>query len=76
MGNLLKIKCIDARVNVHDLALTSVPFTLTTVQVANLALTHTKRITVQRFSSVHVDMVWLNRSLIPVGRRGIISSFT
>jgi hypothetical protein len=42
----LKIKCLDSRVNVHILASTSVPFTLTTVQVPNLALTHTKRITV------------------------------
>ncbi len=32
--------------NVNILASTSVPFTLTTVQVPNLALTHTKRITV------------------------------
>ncbi len=32
--------------NVHILASTSVPFTLTTVQVPNLSLTHTKRITV------------------------------
>jgi hypothetical protein len=31
---------------VHILVLTSVPFTLTTVPVPNLALTHTKRITV------------------------------
>jgi hypothetical protein len=36
----------DSRVNVHILASTSVPFTLTTVQVPNLALSHTKRITV------------------------------
>jgi hypothetical protein len=46
MGHLLKIKCVDSRVNVHTLATTSVPFTLTMVQVPNLALTHTKRITV------------------------------
>ncbi len=32
--------------NVHNLASTSVPFTLTTVQVPNLALTHKKWITV------------------------------
>jgi hypothetical protein len=42
----LKIKCVDSRVNVHILASTIVPFTLTTVQVPNLALTHKKRITV------------------------------
>jgi hypothetical protein len=33
---------------VHILASKSVPFTLTTGQVPNLALTHKKRITVQR----------------------------
>jgi hypothetical protein len=48
MGHLLKIKCVDSRVNVHILAATSVQFTLSTVQVPNLALTHTKRITVER----------------------------
>ncbi len=32
--------------NVHNLASTSVPFKLTTVQVPNLALTHTKLLTV------------------------------
>ncbi len=46
MGHLLKIKCVDSRVNVHILASTSVPLTLTTAQVPNLALTHKKRITV------------------------------
>jgi hypothetical protein len=48
MGHLLKIKCVDSRVKVHILASTSVPFTLMTVQVPNVALTHTKRITVCR----------------------------
>jgi hypothetical protein len=43
----LKTKCVDSRVNMHILASTSAPFTLTTVQVPNLALSHTKRITVQ-----------------------------
>jgi hypothetical protein len=33
MGHLLKMKCLDSRVNVHILDSTSVPFTLTTVQV-------------------------------------------
>ncbi len=46
MRNLLKIKCVESKVNVHILASTSVPFTLTTVQVPNLALTHKKWITV------------------------------
>jgi hypothetical protein len=46
MGHKLKTKCVDSRVNAHDLASTGVPFTLTTMQVPNLALTHKKRITV------------------------------
>jgi hypothetical protein len=46
MGHLMKIKCVDSRMNVHILASTSVPFTLTTVQVPNLSLTHTKLTTV------------------------------
>jgi hypothetical protein len=36
MGHFLKIKCVDSRANVHILALISVPFTFTMVQVANL----------------------------------------
>jgi hypothetical protein len=48
MGYLLKIKCVDSRENVHILASISVPFTLTTVQMPNLALTHTKRKTVYK----------------------------
>ncbi len=44
----MKIKCVESRVNVHILASTSVPFTLMTVQVPNLAPSHTKRITVHR----------------------------
>jgi hypothetical protein len=47
MGHKLKTKCVDSRGNAHDLASTGVPFTLTTVQVLNLALTYKKRITVQ-----------------------------
>jgi hypothetical protein len=46
MAHLLKIKCVDSRVNVHILASANVTFTFTTVQVPILALTHTKRITV------------------------------
>ncbi len=42
----MKIKCVDSRVKVNISASTSVPFTHTTVQVPNLALTHTKWITV------------------------------
>jgi hypothetical protein len=47
MRHLLKRKCVDSRVNVLILASTSVPFTLTMVQVPDLALSHKKRITVQ-----------------------------
>jgi hypothetical protein len=54
MGHLLKIKCIDSRVNVHILASSSVSFTLTTVQVQNLALTRTKWITVQQGGWKHL----------------------
>jgi hypothetical protein len=43
----LKIKCVDSRVNVHVLDSTSVLIILRTVQVPNIALTHTKRITVR-----------------------------
>ncbi len=49
MGHLLKIKWVVRTFKgecdcAHGLASKSVPFTLTTVQVPNLALTHTKRI--------------------------------
>jgi hypothetical protein len=43
---LLKLKCAHSPLNPRILSSTSVPFTLTTVQVPNLALTHKKRITV------------------------------
>ncbi len=42
---LIEDKCVESRMNVHILASKNVPFTLTTVQVPNLALTH--KITVQ-----------------------------
>ncbi len=45
-----KIKCVDSRVNVNIVASTSVPFTLTTVQVPNFALTPTRRITLYTFT--------------------------
>ncbi len=45
-GHLLKIKCVHSWVNVTILASKSVPFGPTKVQVKNLALTDTKRITV------------------------------
>ncbi len=43
----LKLKCSHSHMNLRILSSTCVPFTLTTVQVPSLALTHTKRITVQ-----------------------------
>jgi hypothetical protein len=46
MGYLLKIKCVDSRVNGLILSSISVSFRLT--QVPNLAPTHTKRITVRQ----------------------------
>jgi hypothetical protein len=45
MRHLLKLKCAHSPLNLRILSATSVPFTLTTVQVPNLELTHTKRIT-------------------------------
>jgi hypothetical protein len=36
----IQLKCVDSRMNMHILSLTSVPFTLTTVQVPILSLTH------------------------------------
>ncbi len=49
MGHLLKLKYGHSPLNPRILSSASVPFTLTTVQVPNLpnlALTHTKRVTV------------------------------
>ncbi len=42
----MKIKCVHSRVKVDNLASTRVPFTLTTVEVPNVALTHKKWIIV------------------------------
>ncbi len=47
MGHFLKLRCAHSPLNLRILSSTSVPFTLTTVQVPNLALIHTKWITVQ-----------------------------
>jgi hypothetical protein len=57
MGHLLKIKCVYSRVNGQILALTIVSFTLTTVQVPNLAPAYRKRITVQHEGSTLLLMV-------------------
>ncbi len=48
MGHLLKRKCSHSPLNLRILSSTSVPFTLRTVQVLNLALTHKKQITVRK----------------------------
>ncbi len=46
MGHWLKLKCAHSPLNLRTLSSTSVSFTITSVQVPNLALTHMKRITV------------------------------
>jgi hypothetical protein len=51
MGYLLKLKCAHSPLNPRILSSASVSFTITTVQVPNLALTHTKRITVKASSA-------------------------
>jgi hypothetical protein len=53
MRHLLKIKCAHSRFNVNFFASTSAPFRPTTVQVPNVALTATKRIT-----GYVVDLLW------------------
>jgi hypothetical protein len=57
MGQLMKIKCVDSRVNVTILASTSVQFTPRMVQVPNLILSHTKRITVWSVKPVFKPMI-------------------
>jgi len=46
MGHLLKLNHAHSPLNLRIFSSTCVPFTLTTVQVPNLALTHKKRLTV------------------------------
>ncbi len=45
-GTLLEAKMCTFALDLRILSSTSVPFTLTAVQLPNFALTHTKRITV------------------------------
>ncbi len=45
-GHFLRLKCAHSPLILRILSSRSAPFTLMTVQVPNLALTHTKRITV------------------------------
>jgi len=53
MEHLLKLKCSHSPLNLRILSSTSVPFTLTTVQVLNLALTHKKRISKLQVLDLH-----------------------
>ncbi len=69
MGHLLKIKCLDSRLNVHILASASVTFTLTTVQVPILALTHTKRITVSNWHILTFRSTLLEEVAVEGGSR-------
>jgi hypothetical protein len=74
MGHWVKIKSVDSRVDVHILAATSVPFTLSTVQVPNLALTHTKWITVhrkKRFTSFP-SQAGMSLTKLPLGRNNSV----
>ncbi len=54
MGHLLRLKCAQSPLNLRILSSTSVPFTLTMVQLPNLALIHTKWITLLK-SKHHFD---------------------
>ncbi len=69
MGHKLKIKCVDSRVNVHNLASTGVPFALTTVQVPNLALTHNS------FKEVFRYRQWEVTKALFYGYRGFLADF-
>jgi hypothetical protein len=53
-GQLLKLKCVHSPLNLRILSSTSVLFAFTTEQVPNLALTHTKLITVSLDSRVRI----------------------
>ncbi len=66
MGHLLEIKMRRFRVKMHILSSTSVQFTLTTVQVRNLALTQTKRITDVQLATVvvHDRQMFMNGVLL------------
>jgi hypothetical protein len=55
MGHLLKLKCAYSLLNLRILSSTSLPFTLTTVQVPNIALTHTCTVATHRSLSQQAD---------------------
>ncbi len=59
MGHLFKLNCAHSPLNLRVLSSTIVPFTLTTVQLPNLALTHTKRITVYQWGWRLECWLWL-----------------
>jgi hypothetical protein len=63
MGHLLKLK---SALRVHILASTSVPFKLTPVQIPNLTLIATKRITVHQETKIHINghRRWHNKALV------------
>ncbi len=67
MGHLLKIKCLVSRVNVRILASTSAPFTLTTVQVPKLALTHTDKKEIQISSHKEIQKGSIAKSYMTDG---------
>jgi hypothetical protein len=66
MGPFLKLQCAHSPLNLRILSSTSVPFTLTTVQEPNLALTHMKRIT------VHASILALN--FLTITRSNVLTS--
>jgi hypothetical protein len=76
MGHLLKIKCVDSRVNVHILASASVTFTLTTVQVPILALTHKKRITVHAAEKLCCEWTILFIFIVTDTQRRLIAALS
>jgi subtilisin-like proprotein convertase family protein len=63
MRHVLKPKCAHSPSNLRILSSTSVPLTLTMVQVPNLALTYRKRITVQ--SRPPVEILWCKKQENP-----------
>jgi hypothetical protein len=56
MGHLLKLNCAHSPMNVRILSST-IPFSLTMVQLPNLALSHKKRIIVYKEQSLHEKLL-------------------
>jgi hypothetical protein len=61
MGYLLRTKCAHATLNLRILSSTSVPFTLTTVQMPNLDLIETRRIAVQALAAKQREEILRHR---------------